>query len=66
MNVRRTVNAFGIVKYFNENNELHREDGPAVILMDGSKLYYLDGEHCPEKLFEHEVLKRKVNRLKDL
>ena len=66
MNIRRTVNAFGIVKYFNENNELHREDGPAVILMDNSVLFYLDGVHYSEKLFENEIIKRKLKRLTDL
>lgn len=32
-----------IVRYRNKNNQLHREDGPAVIWSNGDKYWYLDG-----------------------
>ena len=30
--------------WFNENDQLHREDGPAVEYEDGGKFWYLNGE----------------------
>ena len=36
--------ATGTRRYYNHANQLHREDGPAVIQRDGSKEWYLNGE----------------------
>ena len=36
----RQVNEFGIIEYFNEKSQLHREDGPARIWPDGSQIWY--------------------------
>lgn len=30
-------------RYYNKHNQLHREDGPAVILPTGSELWYYNG-----------------------
>ena len=35
-------------EYRNENNELHREDGPAFEYADGTKAWYLNGERHRE------------------
>lgn len=32
----------------NENNQLHREDGPAIIWKDGTEYWYLNGEYHRE------------------
>ena len=31
-------------RWYNEHNELHREDGPAVIWRDGTKFWYMNGK----------------------
>ena len=31
-------------KYWNQNGKLHREDGPAVEWVDGSKEWYINGK----------------------
>jgi hypothetical protein len=43
-----------VTKWYNENDQLHREDGPAIEYSDGFKYWYLDGL----KLTEEEFLKR--------
>ena len=65
--------------YYNEKNQLHREDGPALEYKDGSGLYFLDGEHIQgyanlftgkyitdTEVFNERVLKLKLERLKKL
>jgi hypothetical protein len=43
--------ALGMPRYYlNEQNRLHRENGPAVIWEDGSKEYYLNGVKMPEEV----------------
>ena len=38
----------GTTKYYNEENQLHREDGPAVEWEDGSKAWYVNGKRHRE------------------
>jgi len=38
-----TVEEWGTIRWYNENNELHREDGPAIEWFNGSKSWYLNG-----------------------
>jgi hypothetical protein len=38
------INLHGTKKWVNNNGELHREDGPAVELWDGSKAWYINGK----------------------
>jgi hypothetical protein len=33
-----------MIEFFDENDELHKEDGPAVIWSDGSEFWYLHGQ----------------------
>jgi len=33
-----------IVRWYNKNGELHREDGPAIELVNGHKEYWVNGE----------------------
>ena len=42
--LRREVDAFGHVKYYNERNQLHRLDGPAIEYSDGDKAWWQNGK----------------------
>ena len=39
-----TVDSIGDRTWYNENGEIHREDGPAVEYNDGDKHWYLNGK----------------------
>jgi hypothetical protein len=43
-----TVDDSGIIKWYNENNEFHREDGPAVVWSNGDKFWYLNDKRHRE------------------
>ena len=38
------VDAFGDKRYYNKENQLHREDGPAIEWADGSKYWYTNNK----------------------
>lgn len=38
------INPKGDLFWYNENRKLHREDGPAIIRVDGTEEWYKDGE----------------------
>lgn len=40
--------SYGIKAWFNSNNELHNEDGPAIIYPNGDKAWYLNGHRHRE------------------
>ena len=40
----REVDRVGTVRYRNSDDQLHREDGPAVELPEGTRFWYLDGK----------------------
>ena len=40
---RIEVNEYGIHKYYNSANKLHRTNGPAVLCADGTELWYQNG-----------------------
>lgn len=42
--MKREVDDYGTIKYFNEQQQLHREDGPALIYEHGSKHWYQNGD----------------------
>ena len=46
--MRKVINNFGDVFYYNENNEYHREDGPAIEYTNGDKYW------CKNGLFHRE------------
>jgi hypothetical protein len=37
-----TVDEKGIIRWYNEKNQLHREDGPAIIYADGDKEWFIN------------------------
>ena len=43
-----TVEKDCTTKWYNEDNKLHREDGPAVEYSDGEKYWYLNGKRHRE------------------
>jgi len=40
MKIRKEIDVFGDICYYNENNELHREDGPAIEYITGYRVWY--------------------------
>jgi hypothetical protein len=38
------LNVYGITTWYDEAGQLHKDDGPAIILPDGSVNWYLHGE----------------------
>ena len=38
--MEKVINEFGTFRYYNENDELHREDGPAIEYADGEKWWF--------------------------
>ena len=48
------------------NGIQHREDGPATILPSGTVLYYLNGKMHSKEDWEIEIIKIRLERLKDL
>ena len=46
--MKKEINEYGTIRYYNENNELHREDGPAVELVNGDKWWYKNGKYHRE------------------
>lgn len=41
-----TVDEYSTLRWYNEDNVLHREDGPAIEDFDGSKYWFLYGNLC--------------------
>ena len=46
--MRKEIDKFGNIFYYNENNEYHREDGPAIEYIDGTKFWYKNGKYHRE------------------
>jgi len=40
ISMKKEIDEFGNIFYYNENNKLHREDGPAIEYVDGDKWWY--------------------------
>ena len=59
------------VKVYNDrtiwflNDELHREDGPAIEYTNGDEDYYLNGKYYTEENYHKEIQKR-LNPVKEL
>ena len=43
-----TKNEYGTICWYNEEDQLHREDGPAYELADGTKKWWLNGQRHRE------------------
>ena len=48
----REVDRVGTVRYRNSDDQLHREDGPAVECRNGTRFWYRNGERLSEEEFE--------------
>ena len=46
--MRKETDSYGTICYYNDLNQLHREDGPAIEYADGSKYWYLNGQNHRE------------------
>ena len=45
--MKKIIDEFGTICYYNENDEYHREDGPAIEYKDGRILYYYNDIYYP-------------------
>jgi hypothetical protein len=45
---RVTVDDYGTERWYNEQNQLHREGGPAVEYTNGDKSWFFNGKHHRE------------------
>jgi hypothetical protein len=43
-----TVDKYKTIRWYNSNNELHREDGPAMEYASGDKYWYINGKRHRE------------------
>ena len=48
MKITKDIDIFGTIRYYNEQGQLHREDGPAIEWSDGYKEWYINGERHRE------------------
>ena len=48
-----TVEEWGTIRWYNENNELHREDGPAIECSNGDKAWYIKDKQLTEEEFNN-------------
>lgn len=39
------IDTFGTKRYFNDNSQIHREDGPAIIHTTGAKSWIINGNY---------------------
>ena len=53
------------IEYLNEKGYLHRLDGPAIEGRNGYKAWYLNGIYYSEQEWQQEVIKIKLERLKN-
>jgi len=53
-------------EYLNELGQFHREDGPAMEYSNGTKLWYLNNIGYTEEEYNQELIKLKLERLKNL
>ena len=44
ISMNKVIDEFGSICYYNENNELHGEDEPAMECLDGTKFWYKNGK----------------------
>lgn len=51
LQLRVVIDNAGGTGYYNNKNELHREHGPAIERVDGSKEWHIDGERLTEEEF---------------
>ncbi len=41
--VRKEIDSFGNIRYYNDKGQFHREDGPAIEYANGDKFWYFNG-----------------------
>ena len=42
--MRKEIDSYGTIYYYNDLNQFHREDGPAIEYADGTKYWYRNGQ----------------------
>ena len=46
--MRKEIDKYGTIRYYNDKGESHREDGPSVECANGTKEWYKNGERHRE------------------
>ena len=46
--MRKETDSYGTIYYYNDLNQLHREDGPAIECANGTKCWYRNGQRHRE------------------
>ena len=44
MKITKEIDDYGTIRYYNEQGQLHREDGPAVEYKNGDKSWHINGK----------------------
>jgi hypothetical protein len=57
------INVFGTKEWKLPNGKWHREDGPAIEIIDGRKYWYLSGIEYTKKEYKYEIRSRKLKQL---
>ena len=42
--MKRIVDEYGTIRYYNDEGQLHKEDGPAIEYSNGEKFWYINGK----------------------
>jgi hypothetical protein len=50
-----TVDEYGTIRWYNEDGQLHREDGPALECADGDKSWWINGQRLTEEEFNRRT-----------
>ena len=46
--MKRIVDEDGTTRYYNDEGQLHKEDGPAIEFLNGAKYWYINGQYHRE------------------
>lgn len=55
----------GFTMWYNEKEQLHREDGPAIESKGGYKEWFLNGKNYSKEKHKTEVYKRNLEKLNE-
>ena len=64
--ITKDIDEYGNIGYYNEQGQLHREDGPAIEWADGYKDWYLNDKRYSEQEFNDFLLKKRLQRIMEL
>jgi hypothetical protein len=63
MESKLTINEYDTKRWILPNGKYHREDGPAIEHISGTKSFYLNGISYNEQEYKYEIRSRKLKQL---